>query len=186
LAVVPNVVKMNWAREVERWIPGRRATVIHGDGQDVDAFADVIIVNYEVLDRHLNWIAEMGFRGMVVDEAHFIKNLSSQRSKHVLALADRICQRTPGGNPLRIALTGTPLINDIDDFRAIWRFLGWLDVDAPASELMAKLEATGLTPASLQKPSICATSFSQPASTEHGCSPAEKWIRPACSCAYFR
>jgi hypothetical protein len=84
---------------------------------------------------------------MVVDEAHFIKNLSSQRSKHVLALADRICQRTPGGNPLRIALTGTPLINDIDDFRAIWRFLGWLDVDAPASELMAKLEATGLTPA---------------------------------------
>ena len=147
LAVVPNVVKMNWAREVERWTPGRRATVIHGDGQDVDAFADVIVVNYEVLDRHLNWIAEMGFKGMVVDEAHFIKNLASQRSKHVLALAERICQRTPGGNPLRIALTGTPLINDIDDFRAIWRFLGWLEGDIPAAALMAKLEATGLTPA---------------------------------------
>jgi SNF2 family DNA or RNA helicase len=147
LAVVPNVVKMNWAREVERWIPGRRATVIHGDGQDVDAFADVIIVNYEVLDRHLNWIAEMGFKGMVVDEAHFIKNLTSQRSKHVLALAERICQRTPGGNPLRIALTGTPLINDIDDFRAIWRFLGWLEGDVPAPALMAKLEGLELTPA---------------------------------------
>ena len=32
LVVVPNVVKMNWAREVERWTPQRRATVIHGDG----------------------------------------------------------------------------------------------------------------------------------------------------------
>ena len=53
LAVVPNVVKMNWAREVERWTPQRRATVIHGDGEGIDAFADVFIVNYEILDRHL-------------------------------------------------------------------------------------------------------------------------------------
>ncbi len=147
LAIVPNVVKMNWAREVERWIPGRRVTVIHGDGQDVDAFADVFVVNYEVLDRHLSWIGQMGFKGMVVDEAHFIKNLASQRSKHVLALADRIVEQTPGHNPLRIALTGTPLINDIDDFRAIWKFLGWIDGDKPSAELTAKLEETGLTPA---------------------------------------
>ncbi|HSU75061.1 MAG TPA: SNF2-related protein, partial [Terrabacter sp.] len=35
LAVVPNVVKINWAREVERWTPQRRVTVIHGDGNDV-------------------------------------------------------------------------------------------------------------------------------------------------------
>ncbi|MCX6494243.1 MAG: DEAD/DEAH box helicase [Actinobacteria bacterium] len=147
LAIVPNVVKMNWAREVERWIPGRRATVIHGDGQDVDAFADVFIVNYEVLDRHLSWLSQMGFRGMVVDEAHFIKNLTSQRSKHVLALADRITSRTPGHNPLRVALTGTPLINDIEDFRAIWMFLGWIDGDKPSPELLGHLEAKGLTPA---------------------------------------
>jgi len=147
LAIVPNVVKMNWAREVERWIPGRSATVIHGDGQDVDAFADVFIVNYEVLDRHLSWLSQMGFKGMVVDEAHFIKNLSSQRSKHVLALADRITSRTPGHNPLRIALTGTPLINDIEDFRAIWMFLGWIDGDKPSPELLSRLEANGLTPA---------------------------------------
>ena len=147
LAIVPNVVKMNWAREVERWIPGRKATVIHGDGTDVDAFADVFIVNYEVLDRHLSWIGQLGFKGMVVDEAHFIKNLTSQRSKHVLALADRIVARTPGHNPLRIALTGTPLINDIDDFRAIWKFLGWIEGEKPSAELTAKLEAVGLTPA---------------------------------------
>lgn len=147
LAIVPNVVKMNWAREVERWIPGRSATVIHGDGQDVDAFADVFIVNYEVLDRHLSWLSQMGFKGMVVDEAHFIKNLSSQRSKHVLALADRITSRTPGHNPLRIALTGTPLINDIEDFRAIWMFLGWIDGDKPSPELLSRLEENGLTPA---------------------------------------
>ncbi len=147
LAVVPNVVKMNWAREVERWTPHRRATVIHGDGDTLDAFADVVIVNYDVLDRHMSWLSTLGFRGMVVDEAHFIKNLQSQRSRNVLQLAERIRERTPGGDPLLLALTGTPLINDVDDFRAIWRFLGWIDGDKPAPELLARLEETGLTPA---------------------------------------
>ncbi|QIZ98289.1 MULTISPECIES: DEAD/DEAH box helicase [unclassified Leifsonia] len=144
LAVVPNVVKMNWAREVERWTPHRRATVIHGDGEGLDAFADVVIVNYEVLDRHLAWLSTLGFKGMVVDEAHFIKNLHSQRSKYVLGLADAI-KKT--GDPLLMALTGTPLINDIDDFKAIWQFLGWIDGNKPAPALMEKLEETELTPA---------------------------------------
>ncbi|MCU1482753.1 MAG: ATP-dependent helicase [Subtercola sp.] len=147
LAVVPNVVKMNWAREVEIWTPQRRATVIQGDGANLDAFADVVIVNYDVLDRHLAWLGTLGFKGMVVDEAHFIKNLQSQRSKNVLALAERIRKYAPGGDPLMMALTGTPLINDVDDFRAIWQFLGWIDGDKPTAELMAKLEDTGLTPA---------------------------------------
>ena len=122
LVVVPNVVKTNWAREVERWTPGRTATVVHGDGKDVDAFSYVVIVNYEILDRHVGWLGRFGFKGMVVDEAHFIKNLKSERSKHVLTLSRSIRATYP--KALLIALTGTPLINSIEDFRAIWQFLG--------------------------------------------------------------
>ena len=145
LVVVPNVVKANWAREVGMWTPLRRPTVVHGDGDEVDAFADVVIVNYELLDRHVGWLGDHGFRGMVVDEAHFIKNKGSQRSQHVLALSDRIRLRT--ARPLMMALTGTPLINDIEDFRAIWQFLGWIDENKPLGALMTALEETGLTPA---------------------------------------
>ncbi len=145
LAVVPNVVKMNWVREVERWTPLRRATVVQGDGENIDAFADVFIVNYEILDRHLAWLSSIGLKGMVVDEAHFIKNLTSQRSQNVLALAGRIRERVR--NPLMLALTGTPLINDVEDFDAIWRFLGWTNGEKPGPELMERLDATGLTPA---------------------------------------
>jgi hypothetical protein len=101
-------------------------------------------VNYEVLDRHVGWFGTFGFRGMVVDEAHFIKNKSSQRSQHVLELSERIRWRT--SRPLLMALTGTPLINDIDDFLAIWQFLGWIDDDEPSLELMGALERNGLTP----------------------------------------
>ncbi len=145
LVVVPNVVKMNWAREVGLWTPQRTVTVIHGDGNTIDGFADIVVVNYEVLDRHVGWIGDHGFRGMVVDEAHFIKNKSSQRSRHALELSERIRART--ARPLLMALTGTPLINDIEDFRAIWQFLGWIDDKKPLSELMDALEETGLTPA---------------------------------------
>lgn len=145
LVVVPNVVKTNWAREAARWTPHRPATVVQGDGDTVDGFADIVVLNYEVLDRHMGWLGDFGFRGMVVDEAHFIKNKSSQRSQHVLALSDRI--RSRAARPLLMALTGTPLINDIEDFRAIWQFLGWIDDSEPLGELADALEDTGLTPA---------------------------------------
>jgi hypothetical protein len=177
LAVVPNVVKMNWAREVERWTPHRRATVIHGDGEGLDAFADVVIVNYEVLDRHLSWLRTLGFQGMVVDEAHFIKNLHSQRSRLVLGLAEAI--RDKAADPLLIALTGTPLINDIDDFKAIWQFLGWIDGNKPTAELMESLGRPGSPPP---------TSGSTPrrasrSSTSASCAGASSTSPPTCRAA---
>jgi hypothetical protein len=145
LVVVPSVVKTNWAREAARWTPHRPATVVQGDGEAVDGFADIVVLNYELLDRHMGWLGDFDFRGMVVDEAHFIKNKASQRSQRVLALSDRIRSRV--ARPLLMALTGTPLINDIDDFRAIWQFLGWIDDSKPLGELTDALEDTGLTPA---------------------------------------
>jgi SNF2 family DNA or RNA helicase len=145
LCIVPNVVKTNWAREARMWTPSRSVTVVHGDGLDVDGFADIVVVNYEVLDRHVGWMGEHGFRGLVVDEAHYIKNKKSQRSQNVLEVSDRIRQRV--ARPLMMALTGTPLINDIDDFRAIWQMLGWIEEKKPGNVLMAELEETGFTPA---------------------------------------
>jgi len=145
LVVVPNVVKTNWVREAGLWSSRRSATAIQGNGESVDGFADIVVVNYEVLDRHVGWLGDFGFRGMVVDEAHFIKNKGSQRSQHVLALSERI--RSFTARPLLMALTGTPLINDIEDFLAIWEFLGWIDDKKPLADLMDALSETGLTPA---------------------------------------
>ena len=145
LAIVPNVVKTNWAREAQMWTPSRSVTVIHGDGQTVDGFADIMVVNYEVLDRHVEWMGEHGFRSLVVDEAHYIKNKKSQRSQNVLEVSERVRRRV--ARPLLMALTGTPLINDIDDFRAIWQVLGWIEEKKPGNTLMAALEQTELTPA---------------------------------------
>jgi hypothetical protein len=45
-----------------------------------------------------------------------------------------------------MALTGTPLINDVEDFLAIWEFLGWINDSEPRAELMHALERNELTP----------------------------------------
>jgi SNF2 family DNA or RNA helicase len=63
----------------------------------------------------------------------------------VLKLSSQIRARTP--RPLLMALTGTPLINDIEDFLAIWEFLGWIGETEPGPALMDALERTELTPA---------------------------------------
>jgi superfamily II DNA or RNA helicase len=144
LAVVPNVVKTSWAREAAMWTPDHGATVIHGDGETVDAFCDIVVVNYDILGRHVGWLSRFGFRGMIVDEAHFIKNKSSQRSRNVLDLSRKVRERTP--RPLLMALTGTPLINDIEDFLAIWEFLGWIGGGEVGPDLLHSLEANGMTP----------------------------------------
>lgn len=144
LVVVPNVVKTSWAREAAMWTPRHAATVIHGDGEAVDAFCDIVVVNYDILDRHVGWLGRFGFRGMIIDEAHFIKNKSSQRSQNVLDLSRRIRERTP--QPLLMALTGTPLINDIEDFLAIWEFLGWITGTEVGPTLMHALETNAATP----------------------------------------
>ena len=89
LAVVPNVVKMNWAREVERWTPQRRATVIQGDGDDIDAFADVFIVNYEILDRHLSWLGSARAQG------HGRRRGALHQEPHQPAVAERARARHP-------------------------------------------------------------------------------------------
>jgi SNF2 family DNA or RNA helicase len=49
--------------------------------------------------------------------------------------------------PLLMALTGTPLINDVEDFLAIWEFLGWITPKEPGPVLLNALEENGFTPA---------------------------------------
>ena len=125
---------------VSKTQPRLQATTFENDGRKV-SFTFLDGGNLPTRDKgHMDKVV-LNF----VDEAHFIKNKTSQRSRNVLTLAERVRFRT--ARPLLMALTGTPLINDIDDFRAIWQFLGWIDDSHPVGELMHALEEAGLTPA---------------------------------------
>ena len=53
--------KTNWLREVHQWLPKHRPTVVHGDGAELNAFSDVFIVNYDILDRHVWLVIQVRF-----------------------------------------------------------------------------------------------------------------------------
>ena len=108
LVVCPASVKLNWVREIHIAL-GDDAEVHLVDRQHPvprEPFHGWVVINYSILKRHFDTLADLDFKGMVFDEAHYLKNHRSQRSKTSRELVRR-AERPP-----RIhCLTGTPLTN---------------------------------------------------------------------------
>lgn len=108
LVICPASVKLNWQREIAMVDPAVECRILHGKG---DAplpkdFAGWVIINYDMLGKRLEELKRLPWCGLVFDEAHYLKNHQSQRSKHARSLA-----LVDGESPVVHALTGTPLTN---------------------------------------------------------------------------
>lgn len=132
LVVCPAALKWNWHAEVTRWTDLRCRVIEGGAMQSFDG--DVVVINYELLGKHLDTILKGPFRMLCVDESHRVKNKAAARSKAVKAIASAIRKRSGA----RVVLaTGTPvknrtveLCNQLDilgvlqkDFGGFWRFV---------------------------------------------------------------
>jgi SWI/SNF-related matrix-associated actin-dependent regulator 1 of chromatin subfamily A len=106
VVVCPASLKLNWLREVARWLPGRRADTISGRTGGSLPIADIIVVNYDVLDAHADTLAALGPEALVFDESHYCKNPKARRTKALIQLSEQLPR-----DALRLALTGTPLVN---------------------------------------------------------------------------
>jgi SWI/SNF-related matrix-associated actin-dependent regulator 1 of chromatin subfamily A len=108
LVVSPASVKRNWAREIDAVAPGASVRLIStpSDSSGLDAVSWVI-VNYDILGKHIGNLQQTAWAGIVFDEAHYLKNRTSQRSK----LAERLAGGARGSSPHVYLLTGTPLTN---------------------------------------------------------------------------
>ena len=106
-------LKLNWQREAERWLPGKRVQVI-GSVRPYDVSADVVVVNYDVLHAWVDALANP--QALIVDEAHLCKSMQARRTKAVIRLSDRI----PAGGMV-LALTGTPVLNQASEIMPLLR-----------------------------------------------------------------
>jgi SWI/SNF-related matrix-associated actin-dependent regulator of chromatin subfamily A-like protein 1 len=104
LIVVPASLKLNWEREANKWIPGKKILVIQGRDNGYDyANYDLVIINYDVIKAHQESLMEVEFKAIICDESHYCKNPKSLRSKAVKKIAAEI--------KYRFLLTGTPVVN---------------------------------------------------------------------------
>lgn len=106
LIVCPASIKRNWAREIEIVLPEATTIIVNPAPLPIRDFNEWVIINYELLGKNLDTLLEFDWRGVVFDEAHYLKNYQSQRSKNAAKLVKQI-----EDNPVVHALTGTPMTN---------------------------------------------------------------------------
>jgi len=122
LVVCPASVKRNWAREIAIMAPQSSVLVIEGSAP-VALTAEWVIVNYDVLGKHADALSRVPWAGLVFDEAHYLKNHTSVRSRLARELTARAvaAAKTP---PAVYLLTGTPLTSRPRDLFVLLQLVG--------------------------------------------------------------
>jgi superfamily II DNA or RNA helicase len=118
LLVVPASLLGNWEREAERFAPSLRLLVAHRSRGKVKEIAeelpeaDAVITTYGTLVR-TPWLLATKWHLVVLDEAQAIKNPGTRQTRAVKELS----------SVSRIALTGTPVENNLGDLWSLFDFL---------------------------------------------------------------
>lgn len=98
LVVCPASLKINWKRELNKWLV--RPLTVGIAGKSFPSFCDVVIINYDILGKYEAWLNEV-YDLVILDEAHLIKNPRAKRTVAALAIKAK----------RRAHLTGTPICN---------------------------------------------------------------------------
>ncbi|MEU5103906.1 DEAD/DEAH box helicase [Streptomyces sp. NPDC021354] len=117
LVVAPASLLGNWQREIERFAPGTPVRRFHGAARTLEDLADgeFVLTTYGTMRLDARRLAEAvpgGWGLVVADEAQHVKNPYSATAKQLRAI----------GAKARVALTGTPIENNLSE---LWAILDW-------------------------------------------------------------
>jgi hypothetical protein len=142
VVVCPASMKLTWEREAHIWLPGRSVALLEGRGEGEwpkEALeAEILVLNYDILDAHFERLAQRVPRALILDESHYVKNARAQRTKAALALAGML----PEG-ALRLNLTGTPVLNRPEELVSQLRVLGRLKEFGSGARLARRFRNAG-------------------------------------------
>jgi SNF2 family DNA or RNA helicase len=124
LIVCPASVKRNWAREIVLAAVAGPIHIIEGTAQQrIPRAARWVIANYDILGRHVDALTAVPWSGLIFDEAHYLKNHTSARSKLAREIASRAAAKATKELPVYL-LTGTPLTNRPRDLFVLLQLVG--------------------------------------------------------------
>ena len=113
LVVCPTSVLSSWSSQIAQFRPGLKTSLYHGAGRRLDDDADVTLTTYAILRLDRELLAARDWTTVVLDEAQTIKNPDSQVAQAAHELRAGV----------RLALSGTPIENRLDDLWSQFRFL---------------------------------------------------------------
>lgn len=113
LVVCPASLLTNWEREIQRFAPGVPVHRFHGPQRTLSDVSDgFVLTTYPTMRLDAERLAEVPWSLVVTDEAQHVKNAKSAAAREL--------RRIPGR--ARIALTGTPVENNLSE---LWAILDW-------------------------------------------------------------
>lgn len=118
LLVVPASLLGNWGKEIDRFTPQMDYTILHGRGAAVlsqEIKKDVsflTITTYGMVSR-IEELRNIKWKAVILDEAQAIKNPVTKQTKAIKELP----------SSMRIAMTGTPIENDLVNLWSLFDFL---------------------------------------------------------------
>ncbi|MDR2575725.1 MAG: DEAD/DEAH box helicase [Treponema sp.] len=113
LVVAPAALLGNWEKELERFAPSLGVSRYHGNRRNLDRKQDVFLTTYQTAVRDAEKLKNEGFSMLLVDEAHLMKNAETRVSRTVKQLRSKY----------RLALSGTPVENRLEDMRSLFDFI---------------------------------------------------------------
>jgi superfamily II DNA or RNA helicase len=115
LVIVPKSLLFNWENEILKFKPELTYAIHHGSVRDLESARDknLIITTYATVRNDIEAFRSESFYYIILDESQNIKNLNSQISKAVMLL----------NAEHRLALSGTPIENNLSELYALFRFL---------------------------------------------------------------
>ena len=156
IIVCPNTLKINWEREIKKFFPKTTISILSGGKSAEIEPSEVIIVNYDILYNRNPDIIKHGFKSLIVDESHAIKNGQKKHqcpncesvvrsnavhckacdTRGILPIETWTVKRTAavmrlakllGPDEFTILLTGTPITNRPDELIPQLEAIGKLD-----------------------------------------------------------
>jgi superfamily II DNA or RNA helicase len=114
LVVCPTSLMGNWQREIERFAPGTPVRRFHGARRSLEGLADgeFVLTTYGTMRLDAPRLAEASWGMVVADEAQHVKNPYSDTARQLRTIGARA----------RVALTGTPVENNLSE---LWAILDW-------------------------------------------------------------
>ncbi|MGV9558320.1 DEAD/DEAH box helicase [Streptomyces sp. NPDC003522] len=114
LVVCPTSLLGNWQREIRKFAPGTPVRRFHGPRRDLADLADgeFVLTTYGTLRTDAARLGEVSWGLVVADEAQHVKNPYAETSRALRTIGARA----------RVALTGTPVENNLSE---LWAILDW-------------------------------------------------------------
>ncbi|WP_405804265.1 DEAD/DEAH box helicase [Streptomyces sp. NBC_00210] len=114
LVVAPASLMGNWQREIERFAPGTPVRRFHGASRSLGSLADgeFVLTTYGTMRLDAEKLGQVAWGMVVADEAQHVKNPYSTTARQLRTI----------GAKARVALSGTPVENNLSE---LWAILDW-------------------------------------------------------------